>query len=201
MNKNLVFGLLVLVLVIGFFTWQGNGGLTTDQQAAVATAGNLTATIETTYGTITFELLKNKAPKTVQNFVTLAGQGFYNGTLFHRVIKDLMIQGGDPLTKQFPKDWPKHGAGGPGYAFADEINDAKVVRGALAMANSGPNTNGSQFFIVTAQAAPWLDGKHTVFGKVLSGYDVVQKIENVTTDKNRGDHPLTDVMITKVTVK
>ncbi|MBI4136355.1 MAG: peptidylprolyl isomerase [Candidatus Vogelbacteria bacterium] len=201
MNKNLVFGLLVLLLIIGFFSWRGISGLDADQPAATAAAGNLTATLQTTYGTIILELFKNKAPKTVQNFITLAGQGFYNGTLFHRVIKDFMIQGGDPLTKQFPKDWLKHGTGGPGYTFADEINDVKVVRGMLAMANAGPNTNGSQFFIVTAPAAPWLDGKHTVFGKILSGYDVVQKIENLATDKNRGDHPLTDVVITKVTIK
>ena len=201
MNKNLIFGLLVLIIIISLFTWRGSSGPATDQQAAVATAGNPTATFQTTYGTIAVELFKNKAPKTVQNFITLAQRGFYNGTLFHRVIKDFMVQGGDPLTRQFPKDWPKHGTGGPGYVFADEINDAKVIRGALAMANSGPNTNGSQFFIVTAATAPWLDGKHTVFGKVLSGYNVVQKIETAATDKNRGDHPLTDIVVTKVTIK
>ncbi|MFH1170813.1 MAG: peptidylprolyl isomerase [Candidatus Vogelbacteria bacterium] len=159
------------------------------------------ATIETTDGTITVELFKNDAPKTVENFITLAGQGFYDGTLFHRVIKNFMIQGGDPNTKTDPKDWTKHGAGGPGYAFADEFNARQVVRGALAMANAGPNTNGSQFFIVTAESAPWLDGKHIVFGQVVSGYDVVQKIENVATDPARGDHPLTDVVVTKVTVQ
>lgn len=201
MNKSLGLGILALVIVIAFFVWQGSGAPIANQSAAVATAGNLTATVETNYGTIMFELFKNKAPKTVQNFVALAGQGFYNGTLFHRVIKNFMIQGGDPLTKASPKDWSKHGTGGPGYVFPDEINDSKAVRGALAMANAGPNTNGSQFFIITVEAAPWLDGKHTVFGKVLSGYEVVQKIENLATDKNRGDHPLTDVILTKVTIQ
>lgn len=200
MDKRIIIGIIVLILIVGLFTLQG-GAPAGNQSAAVVTAGNLTATLETTHGTITVELFKNKAPKTVDNFVTLTRQGFYNGTLLHRVIKGFMVQGGDPLTKANPKDWSKHGTGGPGYAFADEINDFKVVRGVLAMANAGPNTNGSQFFIVTTEAAPWLDGKHTVFGKVLSGYDVVQKIENVPTDKNRGDHPLTDVVLTKVTIK
>ncbi len=139
-------------------------------------------------------------PGTVANFIKLAESGFYDGTLFHRVIKNFMIQGGDPNTKADPKNWTTHGTGGPGYAFPDEFNDQPVVRGALAMANSGPNTNGSQFFIVTTEAAPWLDGKHTVFGKVVSGYDVVEKIENTATDPARGDHPLEDVVITKATV-
>ena len=201
MDKKIIIGIVVLILIVGLFALKGSGTPVTNQSAAVVTAGNLMATFETTYGTITVELFKNKAPKTVQNFVTLAGRGFYNGTLLHRVIKNFMIQGGDPLTKQFPKDWPKHGTGGPGYAFADEINDAKLIRGALAMANAGPNTNGSQLFIVTAESTPWLDGKHTVFGKVISGYDVVQKIENVETDKNKGDHPTVDVVLTKVTIK
>ena len=204
MDKKYIIGLVVLVLIVGLFTLKGNGTPVTNQQAAVATtpiSNNLMATLETTYGTITVELFKDKAPKTVENFTTLAGQGFYDGTLFHRVIKDFMIQGGDPNTKTGPKDWSKHGTGGPGYGFADEINDMKLVRGTLAMANSGPNTNGSQFFIVTAEQTPWLDGKHTVFGQVVSGYDVVQKIENVATDKNKGDHPLEDIVITKMTIK
>ncbi len=198
----MVFGILALLVLLGIFFLGGNDTTITNQPAAVTAAIKINpmATIETNYGTITLELFKDQAPKTVENFIKLVEQGFYNGTLFHRVIKDFMIQGGDPLTKENPKDWIKHGTGGPGYAFADEINREKIVRGALAMANAGPNTNGSQFFIVTATAAPWLDGKHTVFGKVTSGYDIVQKIEAVFTDPTRGDHPLEDVVVTKVTI-
>ena len=132
-----------------------------------------TATLHTNHGAIAVELHDEDAPKTVENFVKLARDGFYDGVLFHRVIPDFMIQGGDPTGT---------GSGGPGYQFEDEFNDHKVVRGALAMANAGPNTNGSQFFIVTTQAAPWLDGKHTVFGEVTDGMDVVDKIEKLPTD-------------------
>jgi cyclophilin family peptidyl-prolyl cis-trans isomerase len=138
-----------------------------------------TATITTTLGPIEITFFDEDAPKTVENFRKLAGDGFYNGLIFHRVIPDFMIQGGCPLGT---------GTGGPGYKFEDEFNSNKVVRGALAMANAGPNTNGSQFFIVTAGAAPWLDGKHTVFGEVSAGMDVVDKIEGVPT--GRGDRPL-----------
>src|SRR3989344_2767207 len=169
MDKKLTIGVVALILIAGLFTFGGDGAPITNQSAAVVTADNIMATLETTYGTITVELFQDKAPKTVENFVALAGQGFYDGTLFHRVIKDFMIQGGDPATKTNPKDWTKHGTGGPGYAFADEINDAKLVRGTLAMANAGPDTNGSQFFIVTAEATPGLAGKHTAFGKVVDG--------------------------------
>jgi len=132
-----------------------------------------TATLNTSEGPITFELFDADAPKTVENFRKLAADGFYDGLTFHRVIKDFMIQGGCPLGT---------GTGGPGYTFEDEFNDHKVVRGALAMANAGPNTNGSQFFIVTTDAAPWLDGKHTVFGEVTEGLDVVDKLEAAPTD-------------------
>jgi peptidyl-prolyl cis-trans isomerase B (cyclophilin B) len=131
------------------------------------------AVMKTTEGDITLELFDEDAPKTVSNFKQLAGQGFYDGLIFHRVIPDFMIQGGCPEGT---------GTGGPGYTFEDEINDHKIVRGALAMANAGPNTNGSQFFIVTTDAAPWLDGKHTVFGKVTSGMDVVDQLEALPTD-------------------
>ena len=131
------------------------------------------AKMTTTEGEIVFELFDEDAPKTVSNFKQLAGQGFYDGLLFHRVIKDFMIQGGCPQGT---------GTGGPGYTFEDEINDHKIVRGALAMANAGPDTNGSQFFIVTTDAAPWLDGKHTVFGEVTSGMDVVDRLEGLPTD-------------------
>jgi peptidyl-prolyl cis-trans isomerase B (cyclophilin B) len=137
-----------------------------------------TATIHTTEGPITFELFDEDAPKTVENFRKLSSEGFYDGLIFHRVIKDFMIQGGCPSGT---------GTGGPGYTFEDEINSHKVVRGALAMANAGPDTNGSQFFIVTADACPWLDGKHTVFGQVLEGQDVVDRIGEAQTDS--GDRP------------
>jgi cyclophilin family peptidyl-prolyl cis-trans isomerase len=147
------------------------------------------ATIQTNHGSIEIELFDDDAPKTVQNFVKLAKDGFYDGVIFHRVIQDFMIQGGDPTGT---------GSGGPGYQFEDEFNDHKVVRGALAMANAGPNTNGSQFFIVTTGAAPWLDGKHTVFGQVTSGMDVVDAIEGVETGP--GDKPRDDVRIESVTV-
>lgn len=132
-----------------------------------------TATMHTNAGPIELELFDEDAPKTVENFRKLAGEGFYDGLLFHRVISDFMIQGGCPEGT---------GTGGPGYTFEDEINQHKVVRGALAMANAGPNTNGSQFFIVTIDEAPWLDGKHTVFGKVSSGMDAVDAIEGTETD-------------------
>jgi cyclophilin family peptidyl-prolyl cis-trans isomerase len=147
------------------------------------------ATMQTNHGTIELELFDEDAPKTVENFTKLAKDGFYDGVIFHRVIEDFMIQGGDPTGT---------GSGGPGYQFEDEFNDHKVVRGALAMANAGPNTNGSQFFIVTAEATPWLDGKHTVFGQVTSGMDVVDAIEQV--DKGPGDRPKEDVRIESVTV-
>ena len=137
-----------------------------------------TATMETSAGTIVFELFDEDAPNTVANFRKLASEGFYDGLSFHRVIRDFMIQGGCPEGT---------GTGGPGYTFADEINPHKVVRGALAMANAGPDTNGSQFFIVTAGACPWLDGKHTVFGQVTEGMDVVDALENLPTD--RADRP------------
>ncbi|MCW2999500.1 MAG: peptidylprolyl isomerase [Solirubrobacterales bacterium] len=131
------------------------------------------AVMNTSAGPITFELFDADAPETVANFKKLAGDGFYDGLIFHRIIKDFMIQGGCPQGT---------GTGGPGYQFKDEFNDHKVVRGALAMANAGPNTNGSQFFIVTTDAAPWLDGKHTVFGQVTDGMDAVDALEALPTD-------------------
>jgi cyclophilin family peptidyl-prolyl cis-trans isomerase len=148
-----------------------------------------TATMHTSEGAIELELFADDAPKTVDNFTKLAGDGFYDGLVFHRVIPDFMIQGGCPLGT---------GTGGPGYTFEDEINDHKVVRGALAMANSGPNTNGSQFFIVTTDAAPWLDGKHTVFGQVTSGQDVAERISKA--DRDSRDKPKSDVVIESISV-
>ena len=147
------------------------------------------ATLQTNHGAIDIELFDEDAPKTVENFKKLAQDGFYDGVIFHRVISDFMIQGGDPTGT---------GSGGPGYQFEDEFNDHKVEKGALAMANAGPNTNGSQFFIVTADACPWLDGKHTVFGRVTSGMDVVSAIEQV--DTGPGDRPREDVRIESVSL-
>ncbi|MDP9377039.1 MAG: peptidylprolyl isomerase [Actinomycetota bacterium] len=131
------------------------------------------AIMHTNLGDIELEFFDDDAPKTVENFRKLAADGFYDGVIFHRIIPDFMIQGGDPQGT---------GTGGPGYTFEDEFNQHKIVRGALAMANAGPNTNGSQFFIVTADAAPWLDGKHTVFGQVTNGMEVVQTLEALPTD-------------------
>ena len=142
------------------------------------------ATLHTNHGAIEIELFDDDAPKTVENFKKLAGDGFYDGLIFHRVIKDFMIQGGDPQGT---------GTGGPGYTFEDEFNDHKVVRGALAMANAGPNTNGSQFFIVTREDASWLDGKHTVFGRVVDGMDVVDRMEAAETDAR--DKPVDEIRI------
>jgi cyclophilin family peptidyl-prolyl cis-trans isomerase len=147
------------------------------------------ATLHTNHGDIAVELFDDDAPKTVENFLKLARDGFYDGVIFHRVIPDFMIQGGDPTGT---------GTGGPGYTFEDEFNDNKVVRGALAMANAGPNTNGSQFFIVTTDAAPWLDGKHTVFGRVTDGMDAVDSISGTATDAR--DRPREDVVIERVSV-
>jgi peptidyl-prolyl cis-trans isomerase B (cyclophilin B) len=145
------------------------------------------ATLHTNHGAIELELFEEDAPTTVANFVKLAGDGFYDGVVFHRVIPGFMIQGGDPTGT---------GTGGPGYEFEDEINPHRVVRGALAMANAGPNTNGSQFFIVTAAETPWLDGKHTVFGGVTDGMGVVDAISQVETDAR--DKPRADVVIERV---
>ena len=145
--------------------------------------------LHTNHGGIAVELFDDDAPKTVENFLKLARDGFYDGVIFHRVIPDFMIQGGDPTGT---------GTGGPGYTFEDEVNQHKVERGALAMANAGPNTNGSQFFIVTTQAAPWLDGKHTVFGRVTEGMDVVDTISEVDTDPT--DKPREPVTIERVEV-
>ena len=145
------------------------------------------ATMHTNHGPIELELHDEDAPQTVENFRKLAADGFYDGVIFHRVIPNFMIQGGDPTGT---------GTGGPGYTFEDEINEHKIVRGALAMANAGPNTNGSQFFIVTTEEAPWLDGKHTVFGKVVSGMETVDAIEQQPTDAR--DKPVEDAKIERV---
>jgi cyclophilin family peptidyl-prolyl cis-trans isomerase len=148
------------------------------------------ATLQTNHGPIAIELFPADAPKTVDNFVKLSKDGFYDGVVFHRVIPDFMIQGGDPTGT---------GSGGPGYQFEDEVNNHKIERGALAMANAGPNTNGSQFFIVTADACPWLDGKHTVFGQVTAGMENVDTISQLDTDAR--DRPREDVTIQTVAIE
>jgi cyclophilin family peptidyl-prolyl cis-trans isomerase len=147
------------------------------------------ATMHTNHGPIELELFEGEAPKTVENFRKLSQDGYYDGLIFHRVIKDFMIQGGCPQGT---------GTGGPGYEFEDEINEHRIVRGALAMANRGPDTNGSQFFIVTVDAAPWLDGKHTVFGEVRSGMEAVDSIEG--TETGAQDRPKQDAVIERVEV-
>jgi peptidyl-prolyl cis-trans isomerase B (cyclophilin B) len=147
------------------------------------------ATMTTSEGTMELELFDADAPKTVENFTKLARDGFYDGLVFHRVIPDFMIQGGCPRGD---------GTGGPGYSFEDEFNDHPVARGYLAMANSGPDTNGSQFFIVTTDEAPWLDGKHTVFGRVTSGQDVADRISML--DRDSRDRPLEPVVIESVAI-
>jgi peptidyl-prolyl cis-trans isomerase B (cyclophilin B) len=147
-------------------------------------------TLHTSQGAITLELFDYDAPKTVENFLSLAQEGFYDGTIFHRVIPDFMIQGGDPSGD---------GTGGPGYEFDDEPNDRRIVRGALAMANRGPNTNGSQFFIVIAEACPWLDGKHTVFGEVTDGMEAVDRISAV--DRDERDRPRDPIVVERAEVE
>ena len=203
-NPSAIFYVIILVvitLLIGYAS--GNN------PAAKPTANNeiktikvmaeqkQVVTLETSLGNIELTLYPEKAPKTVENFVKLAGSGFYENTKFHRVIKGFMIQGGDPYTKG--EDTSVYGTGGPGYKFADEPNDLPMVAGMIAMANSGRDTNGSQFFIITASSTPWLVGHHTVFGKVTAGMDVVTKIENTKTGVN--DLPVTPVIVNKVDVK
>jgi cyclophilin family peptidyl-prolyl cis-trans isomerase len=148
------------------------------------------AVFDTSAGEIQVELWADKAPETVGNFIGLARDGFYDGKVFHRVIKDFMIQGGCPQGT---------GTGGPGYTFADEINDRPLVRGVLAMANAGPNTNGSQFFIITAESTPWLDGHHTGFGEVVAGHDVVEAIGTTATGRN--DRPLEEQRINTIRIE
>jgi peptidyl-prolyl cis-trans isomerase A (cyclophilin A) len=164
---------------------------------------DLWATLKTSKGDIVVKLFSKDAPNTVANFVGLAtgkkpwsdpqshdiqrGKPFFAGLTFHRVIPDFMVQAGCPRGD---------GTGGPGYTFEDEFNDHRIVRGALAMANAGPNTNGSQFFIVTADACPWLDGKHTVFGRVIEGQDVVDRFSKADGDGR--DRPRTPITIDRV---
>ncbi|MBI4122157.1 MAG: peptidylprolyl isomerase [Parcubacteria group bacterium] len=155
--------------------------------------------MKTSKGDIKLQLFAKAAPQTVENFLTLAEKDFYDGIVFHRVISNFMIQGGDPLTKTDPTNKAAHGTGGPGYTFEDEINGHKLVRGVLAMANAGPGTNGSQFFIITAPATAWLDGRHTAFGEVIDGMAVVDAISAVKMGP--GDRPLEDIKIIDIIVQ
>ena len=201
-KKFLGIGIAVIVICLAVFSVYSliknnsednsgeNSGVSKIQKEKVAV-------LETNLGTIKFKMFYKDAPKTCANFERLTEKKFYDGIKFHRVIKDFMIQTGDPNSRD--DDWSDDGTGGPGYKFEDEINEHKLVRGAVAMANSGPNTNGSQFFIVTAKETPWLDGKHTVFGKVIEGMDIVDKIGNSETNEN--DHPLKDIVMEKVYIE
>jgi peptidyl-prolyl cis-trans isomerase B (cyclophilin B) len=152
------------------------------------------ATIETNLGKIKVSFFNEDAPLATGNFIKLSEEGFYEEVKFHRVISGFMIQAGDPNSRD--DKWEDDGQGGPGYAFRDEPNNHKLVKGVLAMANSGKDTNGSQFFILTAEAKPDLDGKHTIFGEVIDGMKVVESIEKVRIDDK--DHPTQDVIIEKV---
>lgn len=192
---------ILLVLAIGiiagwfYFTRKDNKNDMTNGSTEVS--GVKSAVLKTNMGDIEIEFFAAEAPLAVENFINLSKSGFYNDTKFHRVIKDFMIQGGDPSSKEADKS--KYGFGGPGYTFADEQTNIKLERGVMAMANSGPNTNGSQFFIITADATPWLDGKHTPFARVIAGMDVVDKIENAPTGQN--DIPVTDVVVNSIELK
>ena len=198
MNKKLIISCAVILVAI-IATWM----ILKKQGKSIEPITNnnntsMNATLHTTEGDITIEFLPNLAPKTVENFVTLAKSGYYDGIKFHRVIKDFMNQAGDPLTKDDSK-MAMWGTGGPGYKFADEITaESKNELGTVAMANAGPNTNGSQFFI-NAKDNAFLNGGYTVFGKVTSGMDVVMKINSVATDRN--DRPLTPVVIKGITLQ
>ena len=209
MNKYISILIVVIVIILGvwFFMRGGNEQeniINSSNQEPVSAVGSdeakktMSVILHTNEGDITIEFFDKQAPNTVANFIKLAGEGFYNGIKFHRVIKDFMIQGGDPLTKDDSK-MALWGTGGPGYSFNDEITTTNANDiGTISMANSGPNTNGSQFFINVA-ANNFLDGKHTVFGKVVAGMDVVKKIENVKTGE--ADRPVEAVVIESVTLK
>jgi len=201
MNKFFTVFIIILVLGTVFLLTSNNkkDNIMVNQDILEEViAENVFVTFKTSEGEIKLELISSEAPKTVANFVTLAKDGFYNGTRFHRVIKDFMIQGGDPLSKDESKRnyW---GTGGPGYSFEDEPNNIALVQGVIAMANSGPNTNGSQFFIITAEATPWLQGVHTGFGRVIDGMDIVMKIDEVSTSP--ADQPIEDIVIESVIVE
>lgn len=193
-TKHLI--LLVSVLLVGCSLRPTPGiGDNTNFMSESKLAVEQSAILHTNLGDIGIRFYA-ESPTTVANFVKLANSGFYDGVKFHRVIKGFMVQTGDPNSKD--DDWSNDGTGDPGYKFADEFNDHPLVRGSLAMANAGPNTNGSQFFIVTKDATPWLDGKHTNFGYVASGMEVVDAIESVAVNAN--DHPTSDIVIKNISI-
>ncbi|HEY9584127.1 MAG TPA: peptidylprolyl isomerase [Candidatus Paceibacterota bacterium] len=201
-HRQVILVVIGLVIVAGIIYYFGNKSMIKSEALANASIRTsvesfIGASIVTNYGNIEMEFFPEKAPNTVKNFIKLAQSGFYNGTKFHRVIKDFMIQGGDPNSKG--DDKTLYGRGGPGYKFADEMNDVPLVQGIVAMANSGPNTNGSQFFIITAASTPWLQGKHTAFAKVVAGMDEVLQISMLEKDQN--DVPLEPVIVEKINLK
>ncbi len=190
--KIIGFSVLIIILVISLFIMgKGDNEMTNNME-------NKIVTLKTNLGDIKIELFAAEAPETVANFIKLAESDFYNETKFHRVIKDFMIQGGDPLSKEVAQKnfW---GTGGPGYVFDDEINNVNLVQGVIAMANAGPNTNGSQFFIITAPETTWLQGKHTGFGKVIEGMDVLMKIQDIETEGP--DRPIEDIVINSIVIE
>jgi cyclophilin family peptidyl-prolyl cis-trans isomerase len=204
----IIVGIMVVLLLVitGYFLVKKNMDQAKNNQATNSNIKNFKpfeikyteeqiASIKTNLGEIIVKLYSEKAPFAVNNFLTLAEINFYNQTKFHRVIEGFMIQGGNPYTRGENQDM--YGTGGPGYTFPDEIDSSlKLVRGSLAMANSGPDTNGSQFFIVTAESTPWLDGQYTIFGEVIEGMDVVDKIEALET--NERDYPTEEVIVESV---
>jgi cyclophilin family peptidyl-prolyl cis-trans isomerase len=206
-NVNSALSICLLIVMTFAVVWfyfsnkiESIDAMVSIKQAEINNISLNTAILVTNKGEIEIELLKEKAPLTVENFVKLAKKNFFDGIKFHRVIKNFMIQTGDPLSRG--DDQSQYGTGGPGYIFKDEINDVAMVRGMVAMANRGPDTNGSQFFIVTAAEAPWLNGKHTVFGRVVRGMEVVDEIQNVPTSKAPfKDIPLEPVVIQTVVLK
>lgn len=197
-TKDIIFGVIAIIVIVGTVYFGAQAPLQKRESNLPKTETMTTATITTNKGVITLELFDSRTPATVENFKKLAGEGFYNGTRFHRVIKNFMIQGGDPLSKDIANQamW---GTGGPGYKFNDEITpENKNDIGTISMANAGPNTNGSQFFINTNNNN-FLDTKHTVFGRVVNGMEVVTAIENTQTGVN--DRPLEDMIIEKIEIK
>ncbi len=205
-KSKLLFVLLVFLMLSGVFAFffglgrpdDSKSSKTSKQENQIFPKNTFAkALLQTNFGNIEIEFSTGTAPLAVNNFIKLAEKSFYNGTLFHRVTKEF-IQGGDPLTKEGNKS--VYGMGGPGYKFKDEVNpNDKIVRGSVAMANFGPDTNGSQFFIVTINEAPWLNGKHTIFAKVRRGIDVVDKISLLDTSKN--NLPIIPVVLEKVILK
>jgi cyclophilin family peptidyl-prolyl cis-trans isomerase len=197
--KNLYISIIILI-IFGLAFWllkDNNIENKNMSEEKVVEQEIINVTMNTNLGEIKLEMYPSEAPKTVESFVKLSKDGFYNGTKFHRIINDFMIQGGDPLSKE-EENRQYWGTGGPGYSFEDEPNNVDLVKGVIAMANSGPNTNGSQFFIITAEETPWLQGKHTGFGKVISGMDIIEKIEN--TEVGPTDQPLEDIVLESVKI-